>query len=306
MLASFFNKSKPINYIAVGLYMFALLSIAHYKKGFVAEIDSILVFLASVLLYIVPMLLLHFIIQKNDLTNKGTHTIFLYAFLTGMLPNSLTSLPILLANAFLLLALQNLMYLRNEKYIKPKILNASICIGIASLAYFWSIGCIFLVFLAISYFESKDYRNWIIPIIGVGVVYVFANCYTLLFYDSFFSFVAHIDPVSFSFQNYLIKEQLFSVGILSICIFFFLSLFLIKFSRKAANLRPILRLIIAYLVLTLGVAIISPEKDTSELFFIATPLAIIGTTYLEMNYSQFVKEINIWVFLFIPFLMLLF
>ncbi|MBL0684654.1 DUF6427 family protein [Aquimarina mytili] len=306
MLSSFFSKSKPINYILVALYMLILLGLAHYKNGFVAEISTVILFLTSILLYILPMLILHFTGQRNDLTNKGTHTILLYAFLTGILANSLISLPILISNAFLLLALWNVLLLRNEKNIKAKIFNTSMYIGIASLANFWSIGFLILVFFAIFYFEPKNYRNWIIPFVGLLVVCLFANCFTLLMYDSFFSFYEYIDPISFSFDGYLEKNQLFSVGILSICILFFTAIFIIKFNRKPANIKPILRLIIVYLILAIGIVLISPQKNTSELFFIAAPLAIIGTTYLEMEYHQFAKEINIWVLLLLPFTTLLF
>ncbi|WP_024769795.1 DUF6427 family protein [Aquimarina macrocephali] len=306
MLSSFFSKSKPINYIAVALYMGILFGIAHYRKGFEAESSHILLTAASIFLYILPMLALNFVAQKNDLTNKGTFTILLYAFLTAILPNSLTSFPILLSNVFVLLAVQNILHLRNEKHIKAKIFNASIFIGLASLAYFWSIGFIILVFLGILFFDPKNYRNWIIPFIGVSMIYVFANCFTLLFYDSFFAIATYIDSISFSFQTYFIKEHLFSVGIISICIVFFFSIYLIKFGRKTANTKPILRVVIIYLIVAIVVAAIAPEKDTSELFFIATPLSLIGTTYLEMNYHQFAKEINIWVFILIPFTILLF
>lgn len=305
MLSSFFSKSKPINYIAVALYMGILFGIAHYKKGFETEASYIFLVAVSIFLYILPMLALNFVAQKNDLTNKGTFTILLYAFLTAILPNSLTSFSVLLSNVFVLFAIQNILHMRNEKHTKAKIFNASICIGLASLAYFWSIGFIVLVFLGIFYFESKNYRNWIIPFIGIGMIFLFANCFTLLFDDSFYAFTSYIEPISFSFQNYLVKDQLFSVGILSICIVFFLSIYLFKFGRKTAITKPILRVIIAYLIVAIGIATIAPGKNTSELFFIATPLAIIGTTYLEMNYNHFAKEINIWVLILIPFTMLL-
>ncbi len=286
--------------------MLLLLGIAHYKKGVVLQSESIFLILAGIILYILPMLLLNFLVQKNDLTYKGTYTILLYAFLTGILLNSLTDINILLASGLVVLGLRNILRLRDEKHMKAKIFNASLCIGIASLAYFWSIGFIFLVFFGVFYFEPKNYRNWIIPLIGIVTVYTFANCFTLLFYDSFFTVTDYVDPVSFSFQNYLVKDQLFSIGILSICIVFFLSIYLIKYSRKTANLKPILRLMIVYLILAVGIGIVAPEKNTSELFFIATPLAIIGTTYLETNYNVLAKEINIWVFVLIPFTMLLF
>ncbi|WP_241507219.1 DUF6427 family protein [Aquimarina sediminis] len=283
-----------------------LFGIAHFKKGFVLESGYILLVMLSIFLYVLPMLALNFVALKNNLTNKGTFTILLYAFLTSVLPNSLISFPVLLSNVFVLFALHNILHMRNEKHIKAKILNAAICIGLASLAYFWSIGFILLVFLGILYFDAKNYRNWFIPFIGIGTVYVFANCFTLFFYDSFFRFTAYVDPISFSFQGYLIKEQFFSVGILSICTVFFFSVYLVKFGRKTANTKPILRIVIAYLIVAIGIAIIAPGKNTSELFFMATPLALIGTTYFEMSHHRLAKEINVWVFILIPFIILLF
>ncbi|WP_148639210.1 DUF6427 family protein [Aquimarina longa] len=306
MLSSFFSKSKPINYIAVALYMGILFAIAHYKKGFSVELSYLLLSFISLFIYVLPMLTLNLLAQRNGLTNKGTFTILLYAFLTALMPNSLTNFSVLLSNVFVLLALQNILLLQNDKQTKAKILNASICIGLASLAYFWSIGFIALVFLGILYFEANNYRNWIIPSIGISIVYLFANCFTLLFYDSFYTFTTHIDFKLFSFRNYLKTDQLFSIGVLSICIVFFVSIYLIKFRRKAANIKSILRIIIAYLLTAIAVAISTPEKNTSELFFIAAPLALIGTTYLEVNHNQLAKEINMWVLILIPFITLLF
>ena len=304
MLSSFFSKSKPINYIAVALYMALLFGIAHYKRGFELNSSYIFLTLLSLFVYILPMLGLNFVAQKNDLTNKGTFTILLYAFLTAMLPESLISFPVLLSNVFVLMALQNILYMRNEKYIKAKILNASICIALASLAYFWSIGFLFLVFLGVFFFEPKNYRNWIIPCIGISTVYVLTNCVTLIFYDSFFSIRSHIKPFSFSFQNYLIKDHLFSVGVLLICVIFFFSIYLLKFGRKVAKNKPIVRIVIVYLILAIGIGVIAPEKNTSELFFITPPLALIGTTYLEIDYHPLVKEINVWVFIWLPFVLI--
>lgn len=303
MLSSFFSKSKPINYIAVALYMALLFGIAHYKRGFNVNSSDVFLTVLSFFIYILPMLVLNFVAKKNDLINKGTFTILLYAFLTAMLPRSLISFQVLLSNMLVLMALQNISYIRNEKNIKAKVFNASICIALASLAYFWSIGFLVLVFFGVFFFEPKNYRNWIIPFIGIITVYVFANCITLILYDSFFSLRSHIKPFSFSFQGYLAKDHLFSVGILIICIVFFFSIYLIKFGRKAAKTKPIARIVIMYLILAIGVGVIAPEKSTSELFFITPPLALIGTTYLEMDYHLFAKEINIWVFICLPFIL---
>jgi len=204
------------------------------------------------------------------------------------------------------LAVRSILNLRNAKRIKSNILDASICIGIASVAYFWSIGFMVIVFLGILYFEPKNYRNWVIPIIGLFIVYILSNCFTLLFYDSFYVITTYIKPISLAFENYSNKEDFFSIGVLIICILFFLSLYIIKYNKRPTKLKPILKLIIIQLVIAIGITIIAPEKNTAEMIFIASPLAIIGTTYLEIDQEKFIKEINLWVFLLLPFITLLF
>ncbi|MBQ4820105.1 hypothetical protein J8M14_08520 [Aquimarina sp. MMG016] len=286
--------------------MLVFFVIAHNKIGFEFNRSYVLLFSGGLVVYVLSMLLLNYITQRNDLTQKSTHTVLLFAFLTTLIPNALTDFWIVLSNIFVLLAVMRILGLRNGKQVKSKILDASICVGIASLAYFWSIGFLVFVFLGVLFFEPKNYRNWIIPIIGLLIVFLFSNCFTLLFYDSFFSIPEYTDPISFSFDNYIENQQLFSFGTLSICIVFFFSIYLITFKRHSAKVKPVLNLIIAQLLIAAAIVIISPAKNTSELFFVTSPLAIIGTTYLELEYSKLVKEFNIWVFLLLPFTILLF
>ncbi len=286
--------------------MFVLYTIAYYKKSFTLDYSTLLMFLGGFIAYVLTMLIVNLITQKNDLTQKSTNTIMLFVFLTTILANSLTSAAMLLSNLFVILGMRSVLSLRNGKYVKSRILDASLCIGVASLAYFWSIGFIVIVFFGIFYFEPKNYRNWIIPIIGLLIVYIISNCFTLLLYDSFFVIAEYIEPISFSFEGYAYKEGVFSIGVLTICTLFFFTIYLIKFNRKPTKSKPFLKLIISQLLVALALVMIVPEKDTSEMIFIACPLAIIGTTYLEMDHGKFLQEINFWVFLLLPFMILLF
>jgi len=306
VLSTFFGKSKPINFVVVAFYMLVLFLIAHYKSDLLLVYAGIPSLVGKLILYVLSMLILNFIVQKNDFITKSTYTILLYAVITAILPNALTNFNLLLSNVFVLAGLTSILHLQSEKQIKSKVLNASICIGLASLAYFWSIGFIILVFIGVLSFDPKDYRNWIIPIIGLGVVYLFANCYTLYVEDSFYTLTRYLDAVSFSFDNYLIKDQLFSVGIVAICSVIFSFFYALKFKRKMAKIKPILRIVIAYLIVGCLIALIAPQKNSAELLFMIAPLAIIGTTYLEMKNYNLTKEINIWVFVLIPFTVLLF
>jgi len=126
-----------------------------------------------------------------------------------------------------------------------------------------------------------------------------------LFYNEFFIITKYIDPISFSIDGYSDKQHLFSMGIVTICSLFFLAVYVLKFSRKPTKSKPVLKLIIAHLLIALTIVIIVPHKNTAELIFITAPLAIIGTTYVEMDNGKLIQEINLWVFLLLPFMTLL-
>ena len=180
--------------------MTLLYVIAHFRKDSSMSLSYFFYALIGVLLYVLLMLGINFFAKKNELTNKGSFTVFLFAFITAVLPNSLINFSILLSNVFILLAIQNVLHLRNERQIKAKIFNAAMCVAVASLAYFWSISFIIMVYIGILYFAPKDYRNWLIPILGLGIVFLFVTCYTLYVEDSFDCLVG----VSNIFALYLI------------------------------------------------------------------------------------------------------
>ena len=306
MLSSFFNKSKPINFIVIALYMFVLYTIAYFKRDPKLDYEMMIRFIGGFIISVFAMFVVNGITQKNDLTQKSTNTVLLYGFLTSIVSYALINSTILVANAFIILAMRSVLDLKEGKDIKSHILNASMYIGVASLAYFWSIVFVVIVYLGVLFFGSKNYRNWLIPIIGILIIYLLSNCFTLLFYDSFFRITDYIKPVSFSFDRYIDGSRIYSTGVLILCILFFFSLYIVKFSRKPAKSKPILKIIVAQLLVAIIVVFIVPDKNTTEMIFIASPLAIIGTTYLEMDHNIFVREINLWVFLILPFITILF
>lgn len=304
MLSSFFNKSKPINYIAIAIYMATLFAIVNYKHGFELTRSNALLVFTNVFLYILPILALNLVAHNNKFAHKNTFTILLYAFFTAMLPSTLMNFSVLFSNIFVILAFHYILHLRNQAKIKENILNASICIGLASLTNFWSIGFIILVFLGVYFFGRNYYRNWLIPFVGVGLVYFFANCINLFLYDSFFSIQAHITPISLSFSDYFISDYVYSVGILSFFLFIFAVFYLIKFGHRITMIKPRTKVLLSYLLLGMVFIFIAPDKNTSEIYFITAPLAIIGTIFLEMKYKKNLKEVYIWLCLLAPFTIL--
>ncbi|RZS99271.1 DUF6427 family protein [Aquimarina brevivitae] len=306
MLSSFFNKSKPINFVFIGLYMILVYTMAHYLANANFQNTSILLSIAGLLVYLATPLVLFNVLQRNELTRPNSYALFLFAFFSATIPTGLIAVDVLLANLFIMLALRSLLSLRNEKRTKSKIFDASILIALATFTYFWSILFFALIYLAIAFFARRNYRHWIIPIVGFATVYILTTCLYLLFQDTLIPHNEYITQLSIDFSGYQNPRSIFSVGVLMISGVFFLFVYMARFRRKPALVKSVLRLIIAQLIIGICVVVLSAKREISELYFLVCPLALISTTYFETDLNDIVKEINIWVLFILPFLLLLF
>ncbi|WP_246131429.1 DUF6427 family protein [Aquimarina intermedia] len=306
MLSTFLSKSKPINFIAISLYLIVIVLIVSNKQALEVLNSNFFYLVLGLIFYLVSMALLYVIARRSNLTSKGTVVLFLYVSLCCMVPEALAHVDKIIASSFVLLSFSQITEMMNHTKAKAKIFNASLCIGLASTAYFWSIGFIALIFIGIYFFRSTDYRNWFVPIIGVITVFVLANCFTLLVFDSFFNPVEKAVVSYEAFANTLYGAHFFTLGALSICAGFFLIAYTLRINSRPTSYKPLMKLIIGYIAIGIGVVLVSPNKDTSEMIFIIPPLAIMGATYIELIQIKFIKEIHLWVFGLLPLLFLLF
>lgn len=274
--------------------------IAFYNHANEFDLRSVITSIVGVAMYVVTMGLLNHIALKNDLTKKSTHAVLLFAFSTAFLQNALLNVEILVANALVLLGVINILTIRNEIAVKSKIMNASLCIALASVFYFWSFLFLILIYIGIFIYSSRDYRNWIIPIAGWLTIFILSNGFLLLIDDSFLSISEYLEKGSFNFKTYGSVKHAFILGTLIICASFFLFFYGIKFKRRSARIKPRLNIIVAQFIIAIALVLVAPNKNTSELYFVAAPLAIIGTSYFEHRYGKMIDEINVWVFLLFP------
>ena len=150
MLTSFFGKSRPINYLILGIFIFAGYLMSVFSGDLANAAVTLVVehfFFIGVSVFL--MFLLDFLIRKNNLTRNNTYGIlFLSCFLVA-LPEIFQERNILIANIFILLSLRKILSFRNNKNIEKKILDATVWIMMASFFYFWSLLFFFVLYVAL-------------------------------------------------------------------------------------------------------------------------------------------------------------
>ena len=150
MIASVFSKTRPFNYLVVGilsLFFFSVKIIALSQPNadwiYYAEEFGLYVLLFA------SLFILNFITLKNGLTKGNNYALLLFFVFLLFFSSIFQNKNIIISNFLLLLALRRLISLKSLLQTKEKIFDASFWIFLAALFHFWSIFYIILVFIAV-------------------------------------------------------------------------------------------------------------------------------------------------------------
>ncbi len=305
MIASIFNKSKPINFvIVIGITILAFVfSILNYTSD-ALSVGLITKEVATLLISIFTVFLLNFIVIKNKLIEQSSYHILLYCLFLAMFPVTLISSKELLSNVFILLALRRIISMRSQINVKKKLFDASFWIAIATLFHFWAILFFVLIFVALFLFSDNRIKNWIVPFTGIFAVFVLMVSYHLLRYDTIEGLFSYLPRFNFDFNNYnsikliVACTLLLSFGIWS-------TIFYVKKINSTLKMfRPSHKIIIAAVILALGVVLLSEEKTSGEFIFLFAPISIIMTNYIEIIEENWFKEVFLTVLVLAPIVLL--
>lgn len=305
MLTSFFSKSKPVNYLIVAIFMTLFYVIHHFMASKTVFVFSQFIIQAAMLVvFLLSMLLLDFISKKNDLTKNNTFKIVVFAVFMAMLPATLLTTNVLIANFFILLAFRRIISLKNNKDIQKKIFDAALWISVASCVYFWSFLFILVLFAAIVLMVGNNFKNYIIPFVSMATVIVLTNTYTLLFQNTFFLPLDWIGTIGFDFTNLNDLKLLLPISLIATVTLWVTAHHFINLNKISKKNKSAVTIILCYLLVAISILILTPEKNGSELIFYALPFAILTTSFLETAKNKKLKETTIWLLLLMPVIIL--
>ena len=292
MLASVFNKSRPINHVIVGITL-VLVYFLHIFRNFDSENSTTFLFQKLGLLFVLLLSLfwVNFITHKNSLSENNAYTMLFFLSFIILFPTALGNSNIIMANFFILLALRRLISLQSLIEPKQKIFDACFWIFIAAIFHFWSIGFILLVYVSIVFHVSSDYKNWLIPFIALFGVGVLLTMVSLLFNQDYLSHIIDQATISFDFlyfDNLFQRIAVFFLGLLSVL---FLFPYIGSLNNKSLKKKFAGRKIILSFLIGVAIYVLSDNKNNGVFMYSFFPLAVMGTSYLENQKKDWLKEL---------------
>ena len=292
MLASVFNKSRPVNYILIGVIL--VLSYFLYLSKDTTWTNNYLLIgqkVGLLLLLAGALFLTNFITRRNTLSKANTYAMFLFMVFLILLPTTLVNINVIISNFFLLLALRRLISLQSLITPKEKIFDASFWIFAAAIFHFWCIIHIVLVFISIVFHVSRDYRNWLIPFIAFFAVAVLYLMIGLFMGEGFFETISENINISFDFTYFENIYQNIALAVYSSIVVLFAFPYIFSITSKPLNLQSSHKKIIYSFLIGVAIYVLSSNKNNSFLAFTFAPMAIMGANYFESQENKWFKEI---------------
>ena len=301
MLTNFFSNSKPFHFILISLllfvgYTFHNFQISSFENDFIWLIQLIFKFG----LYIILMLIFGFIIKKNNLTQINSYALFIFACLLLLTPNFFQNSKLILSTVFILLALRRILSFNSKKNIQKKILDASLWIGIATLFYFWSILFLLVLYAALIQLASKNFRLFLIPIIGMFVVFIICTIYFLYLDNNIYWFTDYENFTSFDFSSYKPLKNFFSLFVMLSMIVISLVFKFLNFTKTPLRKKSKYWIIIFTLITGIIIVILTAQKNGIELIFTIAPISILFSNFIEALQRKWVSEVMLWFILIAP------
>jgi len=303
MLTNFFSNSKPFHFILISLllfvgYTFHNFQISSFENDFIWLIQLTFKFG----LYIILMLIFGFIIKKNNLTQINSYALFIFICLLLLTPNVFQNSKPILSTVFILLALRRILSFNSKKNIQKKILDASLWIGVATLFYFWSILFLLVLYAALIQLASKDFKLFLIPIIGMFVVFIICTIYFLYLDNNMYWFTDYENFTSFDFSSYKLLKNFFSLFVILLMIVISLVFKFLNFTKTPLRKKSKYWIIIFTLITGIIIVILTAQKNGIELIFTIAPISILFSNFIEALQRKWVSEVMLWFILIAPIL----
>ena len=301
MLTNFFSNSKPFHFILISLllfvgYTFYNFQISSFENDFIRLIQLTFKFG----LYIISMLIFSFIIKKNNLTQINSYALFIFICLLLLTPNVFQNSKLILSTVFILLALRRILSFNSKKNVQKKILDASLWIGIATLFYFWSILFLLVLYAALIQLASKNFKLFLIPIIGMFLVFIICTIYFLYLDNNMYWYKDYKNFTSFDFSSFKLLKNFFSLFVIFSMTVISLVFKFLNFTKTPLRKKSKYWIIIFTLITGIIIVILTGQKNGVELIFTIVPISILFSNFIEALQRKWVSEMMLWVILVAP------
>ena len=305
MLANFFGKSNPVNFIVIFSIFLAFFFTHSISSNDLTTLNLsfVLEHILMLIFFLVLFFFYNFILSKNKLTLYNSYGFLIFVLLFGFFPAAMSSWDELFLNILVLVYLRRVYSLRSSKDFYKKTFDSGFWLGILFLLAPKTILFGILLFLSIWLFQKINFRTLLIPCLGfLSPVICYATyCF---WYNQMEEFMASFFwYANYNFELFTDRSILISLILMGVLLMISILVKTPKVISISGNYRKYWILIIFNLFLAIIVLVIQNTLNESQLLLLFFPISIILTNWLESIQKPFIKNIIIVLLLVAPIIL---
>jgi len=249
--------------------------------------------IVAFVLIITQAFLINKILIDNAIIRKNTLLpAFVYIVIMSQSHELQTLYPALFSNFLIIIVFYYLLKIYNEVEAYVEILNAGVLVGLASLFYLPAIFFIFILWIGLFIFSIFNWREWIIPIAGLLIPYLFLFMFYFWFDRLEIMFNNYIDFfVSFKEINFdLSLNQIFVLSVIFLFVLLSINRIIISLNTKTISTRKKSIIMIWFFLISLISILYAVEPSTHYLVLCFVPAACLISNYFLDIKKKFVIE----------------
>ncbi|MEX6626658.1 DUF6427 family protein [Tenacibaculum salmonis] len=290
MLANFFSKSKPVNFIVLFALFLSYFSFSLFSKEISFETAKELIG------FIAVFGVFNFVITKNQLTFDNSFAFLFFIMLIGFFPDVIHIDKTFFACLIILLFSRKVYNLQSPKNTFYKLFDGGLWLGVSFLIEPYTALFGVLFYISIYLHQRFTYQTLLIPLLGYGCVIFlfFTYCF---WYDKTEIFHQLFNwNLSYNIDFYSSIKYVLSFVFIGILVFYSLILKTPKALSVLNNFRKSWVLTFVYLLISSVVVLLIPHKTGTELLLLFFPISIILANGLELFQKKWISDVLLLLF----------
>ena len=305
ILSSIFSKTKPVNFVLLLGYLWLFSGVAVFLVKFQnKEALSWVWFLCTMVIVSFLVFLVDFINRRNHLAQSNAYAVFLFVTIMASFPATFYHFEIICSGWFLLLAYRKILSFRSQTSLKKKIFDAGLWVSVACVFFKASFLAFIPLYTGIAMYAAKDFRNFVIPLLSVVTALILGGTSLFLIGETNRIFQLFSFTTELNIAGYASGHILFPVLVTGILILVAAGNFFLKLKAKTTTVKNVFALVLVMLITTIAIVFVSPFNEGAILSLIAFPIAAFGGNYLQGSTRKWLRELWLWLFVLVPWIVL--
>ncbi len=228
------------------------------------------VIIAFLILFIEAIILNQIVIKNKIFARNSFLPALVYMLLLSSYSSLQTLTPVIIANLFLIIALQKIFDIYDDEEPYAKVFNIGFLASLASLFYFYSLFFLVVIWASFIIYRIYNWREWLISLIGIITPYLFIGVW-LFWHDKLniilYQFLSYFRELNFNIHHITLNIQHFKFNIYLLAFGILTTLSLVKVlsknREKLIKTRSSFHVLTWFLLLSLFFLFIGSDNKTS-------------------------------------------